>query len=73
MWILGRIFIIPTVCHNIFFVEKDFNNWDVQIHCPRNYLQIFYVAALIEEYGTNNNYPLVIFEMASQKIQDRLI
>ena len=32
-----------------FFVEKDFESWDPKIHGPRNYLQSFYVAALIED------------------------
>ena len=31
------------------FVEKDFESWDPKIHVPRNYLQSFFVAALIEE------------------------
>ena len=44
-----------------FFVEKYFDSWDPKIHGPRNYLQIFYVAALIEEFGTTNHYPLAMF------------
>ena len=44
-----------------FFVEKDFESWDTKIHIPRNYLQSFYVAALIDKYGTNNHYPLEMF------------
>ena len=32
-----------------FFVEKDFESWDSKIHSPHDYLQSFYVAALIEE------------------------
>ena len=45
-----------------FFVEKDFDSWDLKIHSPRNYLQLFYVTALIEECGTTNNYPLAMFQ-----------
>ena len=44
-----------------FFVEKDFESWDPKIHGPCNYLQSFYVAALIDECGTNNHCPLAIF------------
>ena len=44
-----------------FFVEKDFDSLDPKIHGPRNYIQIFYVAALIGECGTNKNYPLAMF------------
>ena len=44
-----------------FFVEKDFESWDPKIHGPRNYLQSFYVAALIDECGTTKNYPLAMF------------
>ena len=43
-----------------FFVEKDFESWDPKIHSPRNYLQSFYVAALIDKCGTNNHYPLAM-------------
>ena len=32
-----------------FFVDKDFESWDPKTHGPRNYLQGFYVAALIDE------------------------
>ena len=44
-----------------FFVEKYFNNWDPKIHAPCNYLQIFYVAALIDKCGTTKHYPLAMF------------
>ena len=60
IWILRKVSIIPTVRKNI-FVEKYFNSWDPKINCPRNYLQSFYVDALIEERGTENNYPLAMF------------
>ena len=44
------------------FVEKDSNGWDPKIHGPRNYIQIFYVAAPIDECRTNNHYPLAMFQ-----------
>ena len=44
-----------------FFSEKDFDSWDPKIHGPRNYLQSFYVADLIEQCGTNKHYPLEMF------------
>ena len=44
-----------------FFVEKYFESWDPKIHCTRNYLQIFYVAALIDKCRTTNNYPLAMY------------
>ena len=43
------------------FVEKYFKSWDPKIHSPRNYLQIFYLDALIEECGTEKHYPLEFF------------
>ena len=45
-----------------FYVEKYFESWDPKIHGPRDYLQSFYVAALIDECGTNNHYPLAMFQ-----------
>ena len=47
----------PKYC----FVEKYFEIWDPKIHGPRNHLQSFYVAALIDECRTNNHYPLAMF------------
>ena len=44
-----------------FYVEKDFESWDPKIHGPRNYLQSFYVAALIEECRNKKHYPLEMF------------
>ena len=44
-----------------FFAEKDFDSWDPKIHRPCNYLQIFYVASLIDKYGTTKHYPLEMF------------
>ena len=72
MWRLHKISIMPTV-RKIFFVEKYFESWDPKIHGPRNYLQSFYVAALIEECGTKNHYPLAMFRNGISKIQDRII
>ena len=43
------------------FLEKDFESWDTKIHGPRNYLQGFDVAALIEECGTKKQYLLAKF------------
>ena len=44
-----------------FYVEKYFESWDPKIHGPRKYLQIFYVAALIDECGNKNHYTLAMF------------
>ena len=44
-----------------FYVEKDLESWDPKIHSPRNYLRSFYLAALIEECGTEKQYPLAMF------------
>ena len=44
-----------------FFVEKDFESWDPKIHGPCNYIQGFYVAAIIDKCSTNNHYPLAMF------------
>ena len=43
------------------FVEKDFESWDTKIHGPRNYLQSFCVAALIDKCGTTKHYPPAMF------------
>ena len=66
MWILQNNYIIPTVPKFV-FVGKYINTWDPQIHSPCNYLQIFYVAALIDECGTNNHYPLEMFRNGISK------
>ena len=44
-----------------FFVEKYFEIWDPKIYGPRNYLRGFYVAAPIEECGTEKHFLLAIF------------
>ena len=49
------------------FVEIDFDSWDPKIHSPRNYLQSFYVAALVEEYMTKEHYPLAMFRNGISK------
>ena len=60
-------------CTPVFFAEKYFEIWDPKIHGPRNYLQSFYVAALIEERGTEKHYPLAMFQNGISKIPDHLI
>ena len=60
MWGLQKVYIIPTV-RQMFFVEKYFESWDPKIHGPCSHLQSFYVASLIDECGTNKNYPLAMF------------
>ena len=51
---------MPTV-RQFFLFEKYFKSWDPKIHGPRNYLQSFYVAALIDKCGTNKHDPLENF------------
>ena len=62
MWRLRKISIRPNVCQ-ICFVEKYFDSLDPKIHGPCNYLQSFYVAALIDEYGITKHYPLESFQL----------
>ena len=50
-----------------FFVDKDFDIRDPKIHGPCNYLQSFYVAAIIEECRTEKHYPLKNFQNGIQK------
>ena len=55
-----------------FFVEENFDSWNSKTHGPRNYLQSFYLTALIQKCGKNIH--LQIFEMLVQeKGQDHLI
>ena len=42
---LQNVYCTPLEC----FVEKIFDVWDPEIHGPRNYLQSFYLAALIQK------------------------
>ena len=44
-----------------FFADKRFDSWNPKIHGPRNYLQSFYVAALINKYWTKKHYPHAMF------------
>ena len=44
-----------------FSFEKYFDNWDPKIHSPHEYLYSFYVASLINKYGTTKHYTLAIF------------
>ena len=60
MWRFRKIYIMPTVLQ-IVFDEKYFEIWDPEVHGPRNYLHIFYVVAIIDEYGTTKHYKLAMF------------
>ena len=55
------------------FSEEDFDCWDPKIHSPRNYLHSFYVAALIDKYGTTKYYPLAMFRNSIPKIRYHLL
>ena len=44
-----------------FFDEKYFESWYLKIHSPTNYIQSFYVAALIYKCGTTKHYPRAIY------------
>ena len=57
-----KIFYYAYCTPKPFFVEKDFYSWDPKIYGPRNYLQSFYVAALIDKYGTTKHYLLAMFQ-----------
>ena len=45
-----------------FYVEKYLEISDPKIHGPSNYIDIFYVPALIEECGNEKHYPLAMFQ-----------
>ena len=51
----------------LFFVEKDFDSWYPQIHVPCNYLQSFYVAAIIDKCDTTKDDPLATFRNGTPK------
>ena len=52
-----KIYKLPTVSHWSFFSEENFDNLDPKIHGPRNYLQSFYLAALIQKCRGKTHYP----------------
>ena len=58
--------ITPTVRHNV-FVEKYFESWEPKIHGPRSYIQGFYVATLIDKYGTTQHYQLEMYQNVISK------
>ena len=71
MWRLRKVSIMPTVRKTN--SEKYFESWDTKIHVPCNYLQSFYVDALIDECGLRRIIHLQCFKMVSQKRRDHLI
>ena len=46
-----------------FFVEENLDSWHPKTHGPRNYLQSFYLAALIHKCGKKNNIHLQSIEI----------
>ena len=56
-----KMFYYANCTPKSFFVGKYFDSWDPKIHGPRNYLQSFNVALLIDKYGTTKHYPLTMF------------
>ena len=50
-----------------FFVQKDFESWNLKIHGPRNYIQSFYLASIIDECGTKKYYQLAMFRYGIYK------
>ena len=50
-----------------FSLRKYFESWDPKIHGPCNYLQNFYVTALIDKSGTTNNDPLEMYQNSISK------
>ena len=46
---------------NKVFVEENVDSWNPKTHGPRNYLQSFYLAALIQKGGGKNHYPFAEF------------
>ena len=51
-----------------FYIEKYFESWNPKIHGPCNYLQSFYVAALIDKCGTTKHYPLAMYQNGISKV-----
>ena len=57
-----------------FLIEENFDIWHPKIHGPRNYLQSFYLADLIQKYGEKLIIHMHNFEMVFQeKGQNHLI
>ena len=54
-----------------FFVEENFDIWDPLIHGPRNYLQSFYLAALIQKCGGKTHYPFAEIQNGNFKKRTR--
>ena len=49
-----------------FFVEENLVSWHPKTHGPRNYIQSFYLAALIHKCGKKNNIHMLRFEILLQ-------
>ena len=49
-----------------FFVEENLDSWHPKNHGPQNYLQSFYLAALIHKCGEKNNTHFLRFEILLQ-------
>ena len=49
-----------------FFVEENLESWHPKTHGPCNYLQSFYLAALIHKCGKKNNIHMLRFEILLQ-------
>ena len=45
-----------------FFVEENLGNWHPKTHGPRNYLQIFYLAALFHKCRGEGNIHMLSIE-----------
>ena len=54
------------------FVGENFDSWYPKTHGSRNYLQSFYLAALIQKSGKKNNIHMQTFEMLVQQ-KDKII
>ena len=57
--LIGTKFINESI--QIGFKGERFESWDPKIHGTRNYLQSFYVDAIIDKCGTNKHYTLAMF------------
>ena len=54
-----------------FFVEENLVSWNPKTHGPRNYLQSFYLAALIHKCREKNKYPYAEIRIFSAGIRTR--